>query len=478
MKQHSLRLQHPYAMLTKLTVSAFLLLIPLLQQILYRPQGLFEYISTMSLSTIYAIAVVSGAVAMYRTQRYAHIKDTVYIERGLFVKRRYSIPFEKVQTITVERSVPAAVFGAAKISVDTPAGNSKRRDASIYLGRQKVKKTVERLFKGLKTSYTYTVSNVRMLLMSASWSNPGVGLLFLAPLVKHTGAILGEEFNNAVYESVDIRFQLVSFGITPAAATIANLLVLGWAVAMTLQFFRYARFSSKRLGNYIVITRGIGKKNERYTKCDRISALTINQTLTMALFKLKNAGIFSIGSGKDKGDKSLIAVAAKENEIRFAVKNLVGMSIDCDRHIKPQKKKLFSYICIPLYISIAVAGLISILIFLPIVNELFFTALIISQIPLLWWIGFRIFSFFHSELGYSDSCVIAGCYNRLTHQRFVIPYDKIQYVCIKQNPFQKHSGACDVRIYLYFEKRACRTVKHLRLCEAEEMIKTVNERIK
>lgn len=478
MKQRCLRLQHPYAMLTKLTFSAFLLLIPLLQQILYRPQGVFEYISTMSISTVCAIAVVGGAVAMYRTQRYTYINDGIYIEHGLFVKRRYCIPFEKVQTITVERSVLAAMFGAAKISVDTPAGNSKKRDVSLYLGRGKVRKTVEKLFNGLKTSYTYTVSNIRMLLMSASWSNPGVGLLFLAPLVKRTGTILGEEFNKAVYESMDIRFQLVSFGITPAAATIANLLVLGWAVAMTLQFFRYARFSSKRLGNYIVITRGIGKKNERYTKYDRISALTINQTLTMALFKLKNAGIFSIGSGKDKGDKSLIAIAAKEGEIRFAVKNLVGLSIDCDRRIKPQKKKLFSYICIPLYISIAVAGLISLLIFLPVVNELFFTALIISQIPLWWWIIFRVFSFFNSELGCGEDCVIAGCYKRLTHQRFVVPYDKIQYVCIKQNPFQRHSGTCDVKIYLYFEKRACHTVKHLKLCEAEEMIETINERIK
>lgn len=84
-----------------------------------------------------------------------------------------------------------------------------------------------------------------MVLMSALWSNPMTGLLLLAPLIEKTGNILGKEFNSIVIKSVDFRTNLVSVGITPAAATIANILVLGWAVAMLFQFFQIRKIFLK-----------------------------------------------------------------------------------------------------------------------------------------------------------------------------------------------------------------------------------------
>ena len=112
---------------------------------------------------------------------------------------------------------------------------------------------------------------------------------------------------------------------------------------MLFQFFRYARFSSKRIGDYIAITRGIGVKNERYTKIHEVSALTISRTLSMAMLKLRSAGIFAVGSGKDKGDKSLIAIAANDRELASAIKGIVALILTIKDAYAP-KRADFSHI--------------------------------------------------------------------------------------------------------------------------------------
>lgn len=477
-KLKNLRKQHPFAMLSKLTASALLLFVPVLQQILYRPQSVFEAIGSMGISALYAIAVISGAVIFYNTCRYQSSSHNIYLERGVVIKRKFSVPFKNVSTITVERSVLAAMFGAARLSVDTPAGFGKTRDISLYISRSKVKYVIGQLFDRLETKYTYTASNFRMLLMSALWSNPMSGLLLLAPLIQKTGNTLGNEFNNAVIDSVDIRVNLISIGITPAAATIANILVLGWAVAIIFQFFRYARFSSKRVGDYIAISRGIGKKNERYTKASEVSALTINRTLSMAILHLKGAGIFSVGSGKDKGDKSLIALSANNKELNEAIDGLIGFDTHYSRKIRPNKSRLFSYIIIPFVVTILVLALVSLLVFVPILDDLYFTALVISLAPLVWWIAFRIFAFRHASLGYNESCAILCGYKKLSLKKYIIPYKHIQFIEIRQNIFQKISGYCNVRVYLYYEQRASYTVKHLKLSEAEVIVQEINSNIR
>lgn len=476
MKEKRLKKQHPFAMLSKLTASALLLLLPVLQQILYRPQNLFEIISSMGLSAIYVIIIISGAIVFYNTCRYKSTSLYIYLERGIPVKRSFTIPFCNVSTITVERSIIAAAFGAARISVDTPAGFSKKRDISLYLSRSKINRIISKLFDGFKTKYIYTVSNARMLMMSALWSNPMSGLIIFAPLIQKTGNILGEEFNRAVMESVDFRINLISIGITPAAATIANILVFGWIIALVFQFFRYARFSSRRVGEYIAIKRGIGRKNERYTKLSEISAVTIDRTLSMALMQLTSVGIFSIGSNKDRGDKSLIALAADSHELKNAVSGLTSFDTHYEQKIRPDKSRLFSYIMIPLIVTAIVLALVSLLMLVPLLDDLYFTALLISLIPLVWWIAFRVFAFKHASLGLNNSCAILCGYKRLSLKKYVVPYRHIQFIETRQNLWQRHTHYCSVRVYLYYEKRACYTVKQLKLSEAEELLRIIDLR--
>lgn len=469
---------HPFTILTHLKSSVILLLIPVIQQILFRPQGIFELISTMGFNAVYVISVISYAVASYRCYMYRVLPSGIQIKNGFFIKRYFAVPFNKIQTINFHKNIIASLFGAVRVSFDTPAGMSKSYDISAFFSKKNSKYIFSKIESGNKPKYVYRSSNMCMLLMSAFWSNPATGLLFAAPFISKMGDIVGEEIRNILYNSVSFVWQTVATEISPVAATVANILVFGWTVAVLVQFFRYGRFSAYRQGEYIAVSRGIINKNISFTRADRVAAVTINQSLFMRVLNLYSSGIFTIGAGKLKGDKSLIIAAEKKDKLYSLLKNIVKISTKESKSLRPKKNTVFSYICVPVWVTVFIILLITIADYFIIINELFKVILLFAIIPLTWWIMFRVFAYRHSRLAVNKNNLIACGYKIWTLKKYVIPFDKIQYISIKQSIFQKRKGTCDVQVYLYFEKRACHTVKHLPKHQAEELIKSIQNKIK
>ena len=469
---------HPFTMLTHLKSSVILLLIPVIQQILFKPEGLLELISTMGFNAVYVIAVISYAIASYRCYTYRIDEGGIRIKNGFFVKRNYTVPFDKIQTINFHKNIFASLFGAVRVSFDTPAGTSRSYDISAFFSRKHAKYMFSRIENEHEPKYVYKSSNMCMLLMSAFWSNPATGLLFAAPFISKMGDIVSEEIKELLYYSMSFVEQLAANIISPAAATLANILVFGWTVSMLVQFFRYGRFSAYRQGDFVVISRGIINKNVSFTKADHIAAVTINQSLFMHILNLYSSGIFTIGSGKLKGDKSLIVAAEKKDKLYKSLKNIIKFSAKETKSIYPKKNTLISYICVPLWVTIITVLLIIVVDYLSVINEFFIMVLIFAVIPLLWWLFFRIFAHRYSHLAVNSKYLIACGYNIWTLKKYLIPFDKIQYISIKQSIFQKRKGTCDVRIYLYFEKRACQTVKHIPKEQAEELIAQLQNKIR
>ena len=471
---------HPFTILTHLKSSVILLLIPVIQQLMFKPEGIFEVISTMGFNAIYAAAVIAYAIYSYRFLMYRLRPRGIQIKNGFFRKKYYTIPYSKIQTINIHKNIIARAFGAIRVSFDTPAGLSRVYDISGYISAKKSAYIASKVENEKPKIAVYKSGNLNMLLMSAFWSNPASGLLIIAPFVSKLGDILGIEIQQLVDQSFvfDFRWQLVAMGIPPVAAGIANILLFGWAVSMGVQFMRYGRFSAYRQGEYIVISRGIINKNISYTRSDRIAAVTVNQSLLMSFLRLYSSGIFTIGAGKLKGDKSLIIAAEKKNTLYKSLKNIVRVSAKELKSVSPRKNTLISYLCVPIWVTLFTISLIVVADYFTVINDAFQVLLIFALIPLFWWILFRIFAHKHSHLAMNNRCAIVCGYKKWTVQKYLIEFDKIQYISIKQSIFQKRKNTCDVRVYLYFEKRASHTVKHLPKDEAEKLVLYIQNRIK
>ena len=463
------RRTHLCTLFSHLKISAVLILIPVVQEILYTPQNLFEIISTLSANTLYALALIIFSIYYYRSYMYRITHDAIEIKKGLLIKQRYSVPFDRIYTINIYKNIFSLPFGAHKLSFDTPSGSSRHYDISAYFSTELSRRTEQRIKGNNTPMYNYKSKYLYMLLLSAFWSNPATGLLFAAPFISRLGNVLGYEIQNTVLSTMDEFWHSLSLDISPIAATIANILVLGWAIALTLQFLRYAGFESYVIGDYITVKRGILSKSITYTRRDRLAAVTISQSLFMWLLGLCSSGVFMIGSGKLKGDRGLIIAAEKKEKINSRVKEFAALNDDDSNSLRPGSNTIYSYICLPLWIIIVITALLITADSFSVINEFFRVLMVFALIPLIWWTLFRLFARSRSFAAVNDDCVIMCSYDRLTLKKYIIPKDKVQFVSISQSIFQKRKNTCSVRVYMFFEKRACHTVKHIDVDRAREM---------
>ena len=112
---------HPYAIIRHLRISVVLIILSVIQQFLYRPQNILEIIGSLGINALYVLFSVSYAVTLYQNFKYRIDRDKIMLHSGVFIQKYFRIPFEKVCTVIFYRDIFSALFGAEKISLDTPA---------------------------------------------------------------------------------------------------------------------------------------------------------------------------------------------------------------------------------------------------------------------------------------------------------------------------------------------------------------------
>ena len=321
----------------------------------------------------------------------------------------------------------------------------------------------------------YRASNTRILLMAASWSNPASGLLLVGALFNRAGKIIGQQLTERIYETVNKSYLLAAIGLPPAAAFFGYLLAASWAVAFLHQFLHYVNFSIGVVptagntsmiinsdDNAITATRGLLVKNKQLLSRNAICAVSIRQTLVMRIFKLYSAYLHIFGSGKEKGDRSLLFAAISNQELRRNLTtifhpNLLS-SANKQNQTHPTKSALSSFLFAPL--SALACSTVSIIILYWIYPK--FAPLVFFLLPpILWQLAIHLYAWQNSMLCVKNDIIIASGYRRLTLYTAYIPHNQLQRISVKQNFVQRFSGQCTLRICTPAEKTGCFVINHL-----------------
>ena len=462
---------HPFSIIKKLKISVFLVLLSIIQQFLYRPRDILEYIATVSSGTVYALAAVAYAVYSYSRYRYRIIENGIQIHDGLFIKRRFTVPYSKIQTIVFNMDAFAAIFGAVKVSFDTPAGLSKKYDISAYFSRKNTKMILLKIHDMNPETSCVKSNFISTLLMCTFWSNPTTGLLFIAPVISKLGDIVGNELANNIFSAQsDFRLRLIALNIPPATAGAASVLIIGWIISILLGFMRYSGFKAYNQGEYIVVSKGLINKNITFTKRKCLSAITVEQGLLMHLMGLYISGIFTIGSGKLKGDRSIIIAPEHKKTFFRSLQKLLKVSHKEKMSVYTAKNTMPAYLYLPFFVTAVTVLTIMLADNFSIINDLFKALLLFLLIPLFWWMLFRIFAHEYSHLGITSKHLVVCSFQKLTLKTYYIPFNKIQCAKITQSIPQRLAGTCNVQVYLYFENRAVHTVKHIPLDKAQNLL--------
>ena len=457
---------HPYTILTYLSRFTYLLIIPLLQHLLFQPQTLAETIASFGVNILFVLLLIFAAAGEYRSIVYRYNAKGIYLRHGWFVKRTANVPAKCIQSVSIQKNIFPALFGAVKVHIDTPGAIRNKSDISLILSRRKTRHVIDRIFEEDDVTVLYKSSFLRILVMAATWSNSITGLLIFAPFISRAGTVLGEEFSAKLYEGINLGVYLAAIGLPPAAAYIAGILVFGYVVAYFVQVFRYGRFSVSRTGGRVIINRGLLSRNTFVTETEHINAVSARQSLLMLLFRLRSVYIHTIGSGKAKGDKSLLIAAQSSKTIDRVLMRLSGRTLNFQQGITPPKRKAISFLFLPMVCILCVIPAAFLLNVLGLYGEILMLILLFGVPVLFLWLGFRYFAYKKTALAFNGKAVMACGYKRMNLTQNAVPFEKVQYLAVSQSLFQKFSDSCHVTVYIYSDHRHGFTVKNLDYKEA------------
>lgn len=466
---------HIVTLWTYLSRFFFLLIFPILQAIFLAPFSEVAWSSLPSVVGIVGIACfqyLSCGYGVTAVEENGRSLSILYWKSGLFFQKQKILPADCVASVFLRLNPILDLFGAAQVMLDSPAANAKKPSLTLLLPKKAPLLWWQQLREEI--SHRYAASSIRVVLMAISWSNPASGLLLIGILFNRASKILGDELTQrlyGIYDNVNQTERLMAWGLPPTVAIVGWLMALGWFCAFLVQFFRYAFFTAGVCPTGTMISRGMIFRSRQLLTNQAIRAVAIRQTLMMRLFHLSSVYLHTIGSGKEKGDRSLLMAAATTPELRHHLARFYpkespyffsreGMSV-----IRPSKNSLFSFLLSPLLN----AGGILVLYFLFVRYLPLFSPLILFLFAFpLYYLLLRLAAYRNTFLA-EDSTHITAC-GYIKDQLFtaVVPKRAVQIVVIRQNPFQKRSGRCQVRLCIGTEKGACFDLRHFRLSDIEK----------
>jgi uncharacterized membrane protein YdbT with pleckstrin-like domain len=459
--------------------SFFLLLVfPLLQNLLFNPTSLLAIVTNYGLSILCVILLFTGVVLEYRSILYVERINRVYTKKGFFYKQRADIPFDCIQSIYIQKNIFPRIFGAYKLYIHTPGSYTANGDYAIYLRKKNADALRNSIFSDMENSIKYRGGFFRIILMAGSWSNTLTGLLILAPLLYRLSSVAGSVLREYFFKKMDFTYYIIKIGVPPALAGLAALLIAGWVIAYIVQLFRYSFFSLELKEKTIRIRRGLINRSEFVTSTDKINAIQIKQSVLMLILNLKSAYIRTIGGGVQKGDKSLLIPADREENINGILSKITTLPKKENYQVKPSKAQFCSYLWFPLYSILGTIAAMIILRILGYFGEIVRIPLTVLLFVFIFWLFFRIYTYKNSAITICDKSVRIDYFERLNITRTYIPYDKIQYVCLYQSIWQRIAKTANIKIYIYNNKSQYYKIKYLKYNKAMEAVDYMETRMK
>ncbi len=472
------RRAHPYTIYAYISRYLYLLLIPVVHTLLLGTDSLNDIISGAALSLVSALLVIAYSVLRFRSEGYAIHRKKLYIKKGLFFRKRKQIRISGISTLTISKKpVSSFLFGVRRLFIDVPS-LSRDRGVSIYLSSSYADKLISRIVDKDKDDYFYKAKNLRVLFVAALWSNSAAGFLILSSLMSRISKLMGEQFAEKIYDTIDISYLFIYAGLPPLVAALANILVICWAISMLTILNRYIGFTVQRRGRHIITNRGVLTKTAFVSTPENINAFSINQSILMMPFHLFSTYILTISTGKAKDDRSLLIAGENYEKSLNCICAILGRcNLDCIHSLRAKASSMPPYLYLPM--SVLSAEMLSAL-FLSYFNEyatLIHLVLLFTVPVIMLWFAFRIIAHSKACLSYGDSLVKLTGFTRLTVNTNYIPLCKVNYISIKQSVFQRHAGTCSVSVYVFSESKYRYTVKHLPYPAALSAVKKINQKM-
>lgn len=308
---------HPFTIVHNLKAFTFMLLIPFARGFVTAlGGGLRLWLAGAWLDILVVLLIFAFSAMRWLSCSYAFDEKGLQMSSGILIHRQIFIPITRISTLSVVYPFYLRPFRAARLRADTLAGSRTRNDLSLFVHRDEAYRILQnriaqpRAANGLTRQYR--PKNLYIAALAAFSSSSFAGIFFISTLISQTGQLLGNEFSDRIYGTFEHITQLLAFGIPPAAAALAYVLIFGWLCAFTINFIRNKNFCLRRCGNLLHITGGIFTKRNYIVDVSAINYLDIRQSVLSWVLQLCSVHIHAAGYQKYQDDVLGVIPAVKK----------------------------------------------------------------------------------------------------------------------------------------------------------------------
>lgn len=467
---------HPIMILEHLWRYGYLLIIPLSRGIIAGWQDNFKgWLRGAWLDLLVLFVILLLAVLRWCFITCQRLPDGYYLRGGIVWHSKSFIPQDRIDTLAVTYPFYLKPFSAARLRVDTKAGNFKKADVKLTLWRR----DAQAMFEDREQRYTgesyltreYSPRGIYIAALSAILSNSLTGVLFFATFIKQTGNLLGEEFSNRIFGTFEKFTKMMAFGIPPAAAAIAYLVMFGWLYTFLRNLIRHKNFCARRDESSLSITGGIFTNRKYSVAIDAVNYVDIRQSVLTKMLGLYSVFIHAVGFGKAKDDVSALIPASNSHDLMHHLDLLLPEFKLTKRQAKPNLGALFRFLNDAFWLCLFLPLLTYIMIkWFPSWKEFTLWVGFMSCLPAYLFLTVRIIDFLTSGMGRHGGSYTLRYSSGFYLHTVMMPCDKVASITLRQSIFQKMDNKCDVLIYSISEKRKKHHIRNIDKTQAIQIL--------
>jgi putative membrane protein len=386
-----------------------------------------------------ALAAVWGVLS-WRATTYEVAGGVFRLRTGVVQKNERTIPLDHVQSVDTVQGIIQRLFIVVEVRVETAGGGASEPDASLQALARADAEALRREIEGSRREPVEAEEaagprvlrrlGTRDLLVAGATSGQiGVALSLIAVASQLLDDILSDSFAQRLIETLAPRSVAAALFLVFIVGLVAWLLAIGGTV------LAHSGFTLSRDGEFLYIRRGLLERREATIPLARIQAIRVSEGLLRQPFGLASLRVESAGYGEDAGVSTVLFPLLLRKEVQgLLLEAAPEFAVAPPLNTLPERalRRYVFRATIPVVILLALAGLVSFLIFGFVVWSL--AALLLLLVAALYgWLRFR-------DAGWAienDRLVVRS--RLLGRVTAIAPRRRLQSRAVVRSPFQRRA---------------------------------------
>lgn len=325
--------------------------------------------------TIVLLTIING-VTTWISFTYWIENDELRIEHGVFIRKKRYIPFERIQSISVNEGVLQRLFGLAQITIETAGGGLGDPEVEMKAIKRQEAEELQRYIKNCKSQKRSLDHEQIATLPTEETSSPDLNKLNLDEpvhviykaslknilfLALTSGGAIGvilaaigfiSQFDDLIpYEKLYTEARLfIASSIIPFVILILLIIIVAYLISIIQTTLKYYDYTVEKMEGNLIITHGLLERRKTTVPISRIQGMEIienpfRKLLGYVTFQVINEG----GTNLKENGKIMVCPLIKKQEIVGIVEAcLPQYKVDVDFIMLPERAKI-RYMLRPVY---------------------------------------------------------------------------------------------------------------------------------